>query len=105
MSSIAQKIYKRKVSSKNQVTIPRSLGARFDISPHQEIIFSEENGRIYIDSLQNFSKKNTVPKGLYIDDEMILDIIEANQYANNPHRLKEEKEGPFCSTDELLSSL
>lgn len=102
-----QKEYKRKVSSKNQVTIPRLLGKRFGIYPNSSVFFKEENGRLYIDSEESMtnSKSANSLKGLYIDEDIILDLLESQQYKNNPQRLVEETSGEFCSTQDLLSSL
>lgn len=107
MSTIAleqPKVYKRKISSKNQVTIPRSIGKRFGMNPNSQIFFKEENGRLFIET----SEMNAAApqnNGLYIDQEIILDLLEANQYKQYPERADEESLGDFCTTNSLLSSL
>lgn len=40
------------ITSKGQVTIPKEIRDTYQLEPHTEVEFVEENGRVYIRSLE-----------------------------------------------------
>lgn len=46
------------ITSKGQVTIPKEIRETYRLSPHTEVQFVEEGGRVYIQALEGKASKN-----------------------------------------------